>query len=289
LELSVRRRSLALLVLALVFALLVPGAAFAEQGAGTGGGTGGGGGPSVPLGISDSYPADGATDVSPATRTLWVKFAHNVADPVVACINIPLVALSEADGTPVTATTWVFDPNLSQDAFERRQYVYLDVSSLEPGTTYVITAGAGMRSRNLLTSPCGIMSEAEYVTFTTAADVSLAKASAEATLSAVEVPAEAIITDKTISAGGGFAAVATDPTLAEEAANSDVTTLTATSAITPTSGADGPGVGGGLTTMLVMGAVVVLVALGGVLVFVRRARLESAVPADRDNNAEGVH
>lgn len=124
---------------------------------GTGGGTGGGGGPSVPLYMTSSAPADGAVNV--ATDVSFILYySHNVADVAIRSNNTSAINMADASGTPVQV-------NVSYpDDFARRQQVFLTPAGLRAYTTYVITIAPSFMARNGYTT-----GTVQTITFTTGA------------------------------------------------------------------------------------------------------------------------
>lgn len=120
-------------------------------------GTGGGGGPSVPLYMTSSTPADGAVNV--ATNVSFILYySHNVADVAIRSNNTSAISMADASGTSVQV-------NVSYpDDFARRQQVFLTPAGLRAYTTYVITIAPSFMARNGYTT-----GTVQKITFTTGA------------------------------------------------------------------------------------------------------------------------
>ena len=133
-------RKIICLIFLSAFTLLLSHVAFA-----IGEGDGGGGGPSVPLEMDWSFPANGETGVSIYT-VIQCKFSHNVAHFDVAPRNAGKFLLTREDGTQVEAEVYQVDAEME---FDKRQYVYLyPKNELEEYTTYIVTAEEGVQAKN---------------------------------------------------------------------------------------------------------------------------------------------
>lgn len=134
---------------------------------------GDGAGPSVPLYIQSSFPANGDTKVSQTPGNMWIRYSHNVADPLVSGGNTALISLMASDGSYVPVKVWCYD---AQIEFDERQYIYLTPQvELNPQTTYRIVASPGVAARNGI----HVTSSSESVTFTTGGTVPESEAQAD--------------------------------------------------------------------------------------------------------------
>jgi hypothetical protein len=129
----------AILVFLLLFAV-VPRTVLA-----VGEGDGGGGGPSVPLQMDWSYPANGEKNVS-VTPIIQCKYSHNVAQSNVIKRNKTLFSITKLDGTKVDVNVYAADVQLE---FDKRQNIYIEpIKPLEYDTTYIVTAKEGIQAKN---------------------------------------------------------------------------------------------------------------------------------------------
>lgn len=106
-----------------------------------------------------SAPADGAQAV-PCEGRMWVQFETNVA---AVPENATLVVLETSEGAEVSPERYSVslpDPELE---FAYRQYIWIDVSGLDPGAGYVLCVKPGIASKN------GVVNDVETrIAFSTA-------------------------------------------------------------------------------------------------------------------------
>ena len=141
---SLKRAGVLLFVgLVVCFTMLFPGAAFAS-----------------PPEVVASSPSDGAQAV-PCEGRMWLQFENNVA---AVSGNERLIALETADGHEVAPEHFAVSLPDTEVEFGFRQYVWIDVKGLEPGTGYVIHVKPGVAAKN------GSVNDSDTrISFTTAA------------------------------------------------------------------------------------------------------------------------
>ncbi|MGI5892643.1 MAG: Ig-like domain-containing protein [Bacillota bacterium] len=145
-----------IMILMIIFAcIFVPVVALAGNGDGSGGGS------NEPLRMESSYPADGAKNVA-LDVTIKCTFSKNVAYIAVKDKNATLFTLKEKDGIAVPFKVVIADAEIEVE--KKNDINLVPTKPLKEGTTYVVTALAGIQSKS-----GAIMASNQSFSFTTKA------------------------------------------------------------------------------------------------------------------------
>jgi hypothetical protein len=113
-------------------------------------------------GKTTSLADSGVVDGDSANRVFYVRFNHNVAEPIVAENNCGLISIVSAGGKHIDSKAWVKDTQLE---FQYRQYIFITVTGdMDTTKYYHIKVSPGVTAKNGYTNKEGT---SLYFSFTT--------------------------------------------------------------------------------------------------------------------------